>query len=108
MSDDNSQQPRLTVAMIVRNAAGGVQETLDSIREIADEIVVLDTGSTDDTIPLAQRCGATVHRRPWEDDFSAARNACLSKTSGDWILWLDAGETLAPESAQLLREFANT
>jgi tetratricopeptide (TPR) repeat protein len=91
--------------MIVRNAAAAVGETLDSIRAIADEIIVLDTGSTDDTIQLAKQGGATVHRQPWNDDFAAARNACLAKTSGDWILWLDAGERLTAEDAQRLRQF---
>jgi hypothetical protein len=94
--------------MIVRNAAAGVRESLDSIRGIADEIVVLDTGSTDDTLSVAKQCGALVHRRPWDDDFAAARNACLAKTSGDWILWLDAGEKFEPEVAQRLREFIDT
>jgi tetratricopeptide (TPR) repeat protein len=105
MPEADAERPRLTVAMIVRNAATGVRESLESIRGIADEIVVLDTGSTDDTITVAKQCGATVHRRPWDDDFAAARNACLAKTSGDWILWLDAGERLTTESAARLREF---
>ena len=105
MAETQTEVPRLTVAMIVRNAAELIELALGSIRAIADEMVVLDTGSTDDTISVAQRCGAVVHKRPWEDDFAAARNACLAKTSGDWILWLDAGERLEAESARQLREF---
>lgn len=105
MPEPDADRPRLTVAMIVRNAAACVRESLDSIRGIADEIVVLDTGSTDDTLAVAKQCGATVHRRPWDDDFAAARNACLAKTSGDWILWLDAGERLNAEDSRRLREF---
>jgi tetratricopeptide (TPR) repeat protein len=105
MLDANNERPRLTVAMIVRNAATAVVESLQSVRGIADEIAILDTGSTDDTIPRARQAGATVHRQPWNDDFAAARNACLAKTSGDWILWLDAGERLMEESAQRLRQF---
>lgn len=105
MLEANSDRPRLTVAMIVRNAAQGVREALDSIRAIADEIIVLDTGSTDDTIAISRQAGAMVHRQPWEDNFAAARNYCLAKTSGDWILWLDAGERMAAADAARLREF---
>jgi tetratricopeptide (TPR) repeat protein len=108
MQEPCDERPRLTVAMIVRNAAAAVVESLDSIRAIADEIVLLDTGSTDDTIQAARRGGATVHRQPWNDDFAAARNACLAKTSGDWILWLDAGERLTLEDAQRLRQFVDS
>jgi tetratricopeptide (TPR) repeat protein len=107
MANVQTEVPRLTVAMIVRNAGELIELSLVSIRAIADEIVVLDTGSTDDTISVAQRCGAMVHKRPWEDDFAAARNACLAKTSGDWILWLDAGERVGADSARELREFIN-
>jgi hypothetical protein len=108
MPEADAERPRLTVAMIVRNAAADVRESLDSIRDIADEIAILDTGSTDDTLVVAKQCGATVHRRPWDDDFGAARNTCLAKTSGDWILWLDAGERLTGEDARRIREFIDT
>jgi Tfp pilus assembly protein PilF len=89
--------------MIVRNCAGRLAATIGSIRAIADEIVVLDTGSTDDTLVAAVQAGASVHRRAWDDDFAAARNACLEHATGDWILWLDAGETLAADQAAELR-----
>lgn len=107
MSDNAPDRPRLTVALIVRNAAGELRATLDSVRPIADEIVLLDTGSTDDTPRLAGEYGLHLHRQPWDDDFAAARNECLAKTSGDWILWLDAGERLAPEDAARVREFVD-
>ncbi|MEX2172782.1 MAG: glycosyltransferase, partial [Pirellulaceae bacterium] len=100
-----AKSARLTVATIVRNCASAASETLACAGSIADEIVVLDTGSTDDTLAVAAKAGAVVHRRAWDDDFAAARNACLDKATGDWVLWLDAGETLAPEEARLLREF---
>ncbi len=97
--------PRLSVALIVRNCAVQLAATIHSIRAIADEIVVLDTGSTDDTLTVAVQSGAIVHRRAWDDDFAAARNACLDKATGDWLLWLDAGETLATEQADELKTF---
>ena len=90
--------PQLSVAMIARNCAAELRGTLESINDLAEELVVLDTGSTDDTPRIAQEFGARVIRRPWDDDFSAARNACLAHARGDWILWLDAGEQLSAES----------
>lgn len=93
--------------MIVRDAADRLPETLDSIRHIADEILVMDTGSMDTTVQLAQQGGAIVIQSDWHDDFSMARNACAEHVNGDWILWLDAGETLDEEPAQQLRNFVD-
>ncbi|MGA2035367.1 MAG: glycosyltransferase [Thermoguttaceae bacterium] len=97
--------PRLTVAMIVANEQDVLAESVDSVRPIADEVVILDTGSTDETPQLAQRLGARVQQMPWANDFAAARNRCLEAASGDFVLWLDAGERVAAESAGGLREF---
>ena len=108
MESFTTTAPRLSVAIIARNAAQPLAETIASIRAIADEMVVLDTGSTDDTLVVAAQAGAAVHRRMWDDDFAAARNACLEKTTGDWVLWLDAGETLAAGQGAALREFLRT
>ena len=72
---------------------------------IADQVVVLDTGSTDQTLSVARQSGATVGEWPWSDDFAAARNECLKLANGDWVLWLDAGERLDADSAAELREF---
>lgn len=107
MSNEPNQKRRLSIAIIARNAAEALAETLVSVRNLADEIVVLDTGSTDETPMIAQRLGATLHRRPWDESFAAARNACLTFLSGDWVLWLDAGERLEKEEGRLLREFVD-
>ena len=106
-SDYHATRPVLSVAMIVRNAADLLPETLDSIRHIADEIVVLDTGSLDPTVRVARGSGATVVETGWEEDFAVARNECIQHVTGNWILWLDAGETLAEEPAQQLRNFVD-
>jgi hypothetical protein len=76
---------------------------LQSVREVADEIIVADTGSTDRTEQIAKDFGATVVHFPWCDDFSAARNFAVSQAHGDWIFWLDADEELLPESVSELR-----
>ncbi|MDX1944448.1 MAG: glycosyltransferase [Pirellulaceae bacterium] len=96
---------RLSIAILSRNCAPQIRATIDSIRHIAEEVVVLDTGSSDDTLTIALQAGALVHRHPWTDDFAAARNAALGKLTGDWVLWLDAGETLLGDTARLLRQF---
>ncbi len=99
---------RVTVAMIVRNEADVLESSLDSVSALADEILVVDTGSTDATRQMAARRGARVIEHVWTDDFAAARNRGLSEAQGDWILWLDAGERLADGSAAKLREFIET
>jgi tetratricopeptide (TPR) repeat protein len=99
------ERAKLSVAIIVRNAAEALSETLAGIQSIADEIVVLDTGSTDDSKAVAARHGAVVIDHKWNDSFAEARNACWRRVCGDWVLWLDAGETLTAEDAASLRAF---
>ncbi len=106
-SKEKSSRPRLSVAMIVRDEEQVLSESLDSVRAIADEIVVLDTGSTDRTGEIASASGAVYVQADWQDDFSAARNQCLSHVTGDWVLWLDAGEQLDRESAAEFRQFVD-
>ena len=104
---DSIPRLRLAVALIVRNEADTLADTLASVRPLADQIVVLDTGSTDATMAVARQCGAVVGQYPWNDDFAAARNECLKAVSGDWVLWLDAGERLDADSAAPLRAFVD-
>jgi tetratricopeptide (TPR) repeat protein len=101
-------RPRLSVAMIVRNEQEVIAETLQSVRAIADEIVVWDSGSEDETIDVARKNAAKVFQGFWKNDFSAARNACSTKVTADWVLWLDAGEKLSDLGAKKLREFVDT
>ncbi len=107
MTAHPGQKRKLTLAILARNCAEELSETLVSLRNVADEILVLDTGSTDDTASIAEKLGAKVYHRPWEDSFSAARNHLQIRASGDFILWMDAGETLSRDHATLLREFVN-
>ena len=100
-----TKPPRLSVAMIVRDEADFISAAIESARLIADEIVVLDTGSRDATVATARQLNVVVQEADWCDDFSAARNRCLEIVTGDWVLWLDAGERLDPRTAQQLRSF---
>ena len=97
------QPPRLTVCLIAKNEERFIDGCLSSIRGLADQIVLVDTGSTDRTVEIARSHGAEVHFRAWDNDFSAARNAALMHARGDWILILDADEEVSREHHDALR-----
>lgn len=86
---------RIALVMIVRDESRAIERCLRSAAPYVDEMVVLDTGSRDDTPERARRCGAHVDHFTWIDDFGAARNAALALTLADWRLVLDADEWLA-------------
>ncbi len=94
----------LTACYIVKNEAAKLERSLESLRGAVDEIVVVDTGSTDETRLVAEKHGARVFSFPWQDDFSAARNVSLSKAKGDWILVVDADEYFPDGMAKNLRQ----
>ncbi|TGX37983.1 glycosyltransferase [Sphingomonas naasensis] len=87
--------------MIVRNEARCIARCLTSARPHVDAMIVLDTGSTDDTVAIARSCGATLHHFAWCDDFAAARNAALAHSNADWNLILDADEWIADDARAL-------
>ena len=96
------RRPRLTVCLIVKNEEKFLGRCLDSVRGLASQIVVVDTGSTDRTVAIALEHGAEIHEFAWTDDFSAARNAALEHATGDWVLMLDADEELTAEGREKL------
>ena len=98
-----SHRPHLSLSMIVRNEAERLERCLASVAGFVDEMVLLDTGSSDATVAIAERCGAVVHRLAWPGDFAPARNAALERVRGDWVLVLDADEQLRPQARQPLR-----
>ncbi|QVV66644.1 TPR domain-containing glycosyltransferase [Synechococcus sp. LA31] len=93
----------LSLSMIVRDEAAQIEACLRSVQGFADELVVVDTGSTDNTVALAQAMGARVEQIEWPGDFAPARNQALQFVSGDWVLVLDADEQLRPEAMAPLR-----
>jgi len=95
-------RPRLTLAMIVRDEESHLARCLDSVEGLVDEIVVVDTGSTDGTMRVASSRGAKVTRLEWTDDFSAARNRSLEQATHDWVLVLDADEVVQEQDALAL------
>jgi len=95
---------KTSLCMIVKDEESTLSKCLDSAKKFVNEIIILDTGSTDKTVQIAQGYGAKVHHFEWCNDFSAARNQALKYVTGDWVLVLDADETLAPEIIPQLRE----
>ena len=93
--------PRISLAMIVRNEAPRLAQCLESVRQAVDEIVIVDTGSTDITLQIARTYTAKVYSYRWGDDFAAARNYAIEQTTGDWILSLDADEQLTAVAGDL-------
>jgi len=94
---------RISLCMIVRNEEACLGRCLKSVQGHVDEIIVVDTGSTDRTVEIARRFGARIYHHPWENDFSKHRNQSLAYATGDWILQLDADEELFAEDGPLLR-----
>jgi len=105
---DPNRKPRLSVCMIVKNEERFLGQCLASVKDIADELIVIDTGSTDRTVEIAREHGAHVGHFEWCNDFAAARNASISPATGDWILFLDADEELSPAEKQNLPALVNS
>jgi len=94
---------KISLCMIVKNEETTLPRCLGSVKGFVDEIVVLDTGSTDKTPQIAEQFGAKVYYFTWNNNFSSARNQALKYVTGDWVLVLDADETLTSEIIPLLK-----
>jgi glycosyltransferase involved in cell wall biosynthesis len=95
--------PLVSLTMIVRNEEHNLADCLASVRDLVDEIVVVDTGSTDRTKEIARNFGARVFDFPWIDHFAAARNEALRHATGRWIFWMDADDRVDDENRARLR-----
>ncbi|MBU8870194.1 MAG: glycosyltransferase [Gemmatimonadales bacterium] len=93
----------LSLCMIVRDAEETIGRALASVQGVVDEMIVVDTGSTDTTRSIAESYGALIIDFPWVDDFSAARNVALEAATADWILILDSDEILADINSEVIR-----
>ncbi len=95
---------RISLTMIVKNEASTLARCLASVRDLVDEIIVVDTGSSDNTKDIARQYDARVFDLPWPDSFAAARNESLRHASGQWLLWLDADEYFDDANRDKLRQ----
>jgi tetratricopeptide (TPR) repeat protein len=94
---------KLSLCMIVRDEEEMLPRCLAAVADAVDEIVIVDTGSSDRTIEIARSFGATVLEREWTGSFSEARNVSFDAANGDWLMYLDADEVLVGEDAKMLR-----
>ncbi len=92
---------KLSLCIIARNEAHILGRVLSAASQFCDEMIVVDTGSTDDTVSVAAAAGAKVHHFAWIDDFAAARNYSFAQATGDWFLWLDADDVLSPDTVEI-------
>jgi glycosyltransferase involved in cell wall biosynthesis len=93
----------LSLCMIVKDEEAMLGRCLEAVRGAVDEIVVVDTGSTDGTVRIAESFGARVLHHAWDGDFSAARNVSFDAATGDWVMYLDADEVLVADDVKRLR-----
>jgi GT2 family glycosyltransferase len=98
------ERPRVSLCLIVRNEEDNLPDCWRGAADLVDEIVVVDTGSTDCTRDIAARFGARVFDFPWCDSFAAARNESLRHAAGDWVFWLDADDRLDEDNRAKLRD----
>lgn len=96
----NGKKPTISLCMIVKNEEKFLAQCLQSVEGVVDEIVLVDTGSSDATLEIARSFKAKVFQHEWKEDFSDARNVSLKHASSEWILFLDADEVLNPKSAE--------
>ena len=94
---------KISACYIVKNEEKNLRTSLESLKGTVDEIIVVDTGSTDNTLDVAKSFCAKIFNEVWRDDFSAPRNIALDYAEGDWIIFLDADEYFTAETAKNIR-----
>lgn len=105
-ASSGSARPALSLCMIVKNESANLPACLSSAAGLADELIVVDTGSTDGTQDIARSFGARVIQSSWHGDFSRARNESLDAATGNWILWLDADDILLEADKAAIKALA--
>jgi|CXWL01.1.fsa_nt_gi glycosyltransferase involved in cell wall biosynthesis len=98
----------ITLCLIAKNEGTNIAQCLESFARVADQTLIIDTGSSDDTREIAQSKGATVLDFDWVDDFSAARNFALDQVKTPWVMMIDPDFRISSEDSRLLRDFIDT
>lgn len=94
----------ISACIIAKNEEDTIKRCLDSLKDAVDEIILVDTGSEDNTIEIAKSYGAKIYHHPWNQDFSEVRNVSLEKAKEEWLLIIDCDEELTKNSIPLLKE----
>ena len=102
-ANQNANKCRLSLCMIVKDEEHHLPRCLTSVQNIVDEIIVVDTGSTDKTTEIAKQFGAKIYQHPWENNFAKHRNQSIQYASGNWVLILDADEEIIPPTGNILK-----
>ena len=97
-----TNETKISACYIVKNESKNLRRSLNNLRGV-DEIIVVDTGSTDDTVEVAKEFGAKIFHETWQEDFATPRNVALNNATGDWIVFLDADEYFTDKTADNLR-----
>ena len=101
---NRTESPLLSAILVVKNEERNIAKCLVSLTGLVDEVVVLDTGSTDQTVEIAKLCGAKVYHEPWRDNWAYTNNLALSYAKGEWALLVDADETLTDTDCSAVRQ----
>src|SRR3989338_181326 len=96
--------PTISLCMITKNEEQFIEQCLNSAKELVDEIIIIDTGSDDKTKEIAKRFTDKIYDFKWENDFSKARNFSLQKAAKEWVIILDADETISQTDHEKIRE----
>lgn len=98
----------ISLCMIVKDEEQTISKCLESVKSVVDEIIIVDTGSTDGTKEIVKKYDAKVYDFQWIEDFSAARNFAFSKATKEYILWLDADDIIDTEDIKKLLQLKHT
>ena len=94
----------LAIVILTKNEESNIVDVIKNVRQCTDEILIIDSGSTDKTVELAEKNGAKVFYRAWDNDFAAQRNFALDKTAADFILYIDADERLTAKTVEHIKK----
>lgn len=98
----------ISLCMIVKNEEDVIGRCLKCVKDVVDEIIIVDTGSTDSTIEIAKKYTNQIYHFDWVDDFAKARNYAFSKATKDYIMWLDADDIIFEKDLTKLKQLKNT
>jgi glycosyltransferase involved in cell wall biosynthesis len=102
--EEFEKKPTISCCMIVKNEEAFLEACLESVKDFVDEIIIVDTGSIDNTVDIARKFTNRIYFHPWEGSFSKARNQALQYAGCDWILQIDADEELVEGSGEMMRQ----